>query len=71
MQVSYEIIQVQNVKIYYIPVFAPKKSHNTIATPNAKGRNVFGGLKIMYYGKLNLSQVCYVETKYRIMGNIL
>ena len=71
MQVLYEIIHVQNITIYYVPAFAPKKKKsNTTATPNSKERNVLG-LKIMSYGKLNLSKVCYVETKYRIMGKIL
>jgi hypothetical protein len=73
---TYEIIHVQNITIYYIPVFTSpppppqKKKLNTAATPNTKAKNVLG-LKITSYGKLNLSKVCYVETKYRIMGKIL
>jgi hypothetical protein len=39
MQVQYDFIHVQNITIYYIPVCAPKKKSNTIATPNAKARN--------------------------------
>jgi hypothetical protein len=42
MQVIYEIIHVQNITIYYTPVYAPKKKPNTTATPNDKARNVLG-----------------------------
>ena len=57
---------VQCANLLYTGICTKKKA-NTTATPIAKARNVFG-LKIMFYGKLNLSKVCYVETKYRIRG---
>ena len=71
MQVLYEIIHVQNITIYYTLVFAPKKKSQTPLQHQMPKQEMFWGLKITSYGKLNLSKVCHVETKYRIMGKIL